>query len=250
MIQNLNSACPAQNRLECPGTKNALDRPREQIQSRKFSSEFRIDHTSHGSGSDIAGVEDMQIRDAVLSDLEQITEIYNQVVLTSTAIYNDRPSTLDERITWWRGRRAQGYPVLVAMDAEGTDGGPGGSDGVVSGFASLGEFRAWPGYRFTVEGTVHIHSSVRGQGVGTALLEELVRLAREVGKHTMIAGVDAENVASLRFLERFGFERVAHFREVGYKFDRFLDLIFLQYWLDSPRRNQCADSPIAQGSNG
>jgi L-amino acid N-acyltransferase YncA len=165
----------------------------------------------------------MQIRDAVLADLEEITAIYNQIVLTSTAIYNDRPATLEDRAVWWRSRCAQGFPVLVALQ-----------DDSVAGFASFGEFRAWPGYRFTVEGTVHIHSSARGHGVGTALLKELVRLAREMGKHTMIAGVDADNEASLRFLERFGFERVAHFREVGYKFDRFLDLIFLQYWLTPP----------------
>ncbi len=103
----------------------------------------------------------------------------------------------------------------------------------VAGFASFGDFRAWPGYRFTVEGTIHIQSDLRGQGVGTALLQELVKRAREMGKHTMIAGVDAENTASLRFLERFGFQQVAHFREVGFKFDRFLDLIFLQYWLSA-----------------
>jgi L-amino acid N-acyltransferase YncA len=167
----------------------------------------------------------MQIREAVLSDLEEITEIYNQVVLTSTAIYSDRPATLEDRITWWKGRLGQGFPVLVAME-----------HGSVGGFGSFGEFRAWPGYRFTVEGTVHIHHSMRGHGVGAALLAELVRLAREMGKHTMIAGVDAENEASLRFLQRFGFERVVHFREVGYKFDRFLDLVFLQYWLGSSGR--------------
>jgi L-amino acid N-acyltransferase len=152
--------------------------------------------------------------------MEEITAIYNQIVLTSTAIYNDLPATLEDRVAWWKSRCAQGFPVLVATQ-----------NNSVAGFASFGEFRAWPGYRFTVEGTVHIHSSARGQGVGTALLEELVRLAREMGKHTMIAGVDAENEASLWFLQRFGFERVAHFREVGYKFDRFLDLVFLQYWL-------------------
>jgi L-amino acid N-acyltransferase len=165
----------------------------------------------------------MQIREAVLSDMEEITAIYNQIVLTSTAIYNDKPATLEDRVAWWKSRCAQGFPVLVAIE-----------NSSVVGFASFGEFRAWPGYRFTVEGTVHIHHSVRGRGVGTALLEELVRLARAMGKHTMIAGVDAENEASLRFLQRFGFERVAHFREVGYKFNRFLDLVFLQYWLDSP----------------
>ena len=168
----------------------------------------------------------MEISEAVLLDVKEITEIYNQVVLTSTAIYNDRPSTHEERVAWWKGRCEQGFPVLVAKEG-----------GSVAGFGSFGEFRAWPGYRFTVEGTVHIRSSARGRGVGTALLEELVRLARVMGKHTMIAGVDAENEASLRFLRRFGFEQVAHFREVGYKFDRFLDLIFLQYWLTPPEND-------------
>jgi phosphinothricin acetyltransferase len=165
----------------------------------------------------------MEIREAVISDFEQITEIYNQIVLTSTAIYNDRPVTLEDRLAWWSARREQGYPVLVAVSEE-----------IVVGFGSFGDFRSWPGYRFTVEGTVHIRSGLRGQGVGTLLLQELVHRARAMGKHTMIAGVDAENAASLRFLGRFGFEQVAHFREVGFKFDRFLDLIFLQYWLTPP----------------
>jgi L-amino acid N-acyltransferase YncA len=165
----------------------------------------------------------MEIREAVISDFEQITEIYNQIVLTSTAIYNDCPVTLEDRVAWWSARREQGYPVLAAVNGDS-----------VVGFASFGDFRAWPGYRFTVEGTVHIRSGLRGQGVGTSLLEELVHRARAMGKHTMIAGVDAENAASLRFLRRFGFEQVAHFREVGFKFHRFLDLIFLQYWLTPP----------------
>jgi L-amino acid N-acyltransferase len=70
--------------------------------------------------------------------------------------------------------------------------------------------------------------------IGTELLTELIMRARAQGKHVMIAGVDSENTASLRFLERFGFERTAHLREVGYKFDRFLDLVFLQYWVTPP----------------
>jgi len=172
----------------------------------------------------------MEIREATSSDFGEITEIYNQIVLTSTAIYNDQPVTLADRLAWWGARREQGYPVLVAQTGES-----------IAGFASFGDFRAWPGYRFTVEGTVHIRSGLRGQGVGTTLLKELIRRAREMGKHTMIAGVDAENAASLRFLQRFGFEQVAHFREVGFKFDRFLDLIFLQYWLSAASRDSCRD---------
>ena len=101
----------------------------------------------------------MQIRDAVQSDLEQITAIYNEVLTNSTAIYNDRPATVDERISWWRSRIAQGYPVVVTADGAH-----------IAGFGSFGDFRAWPGYRFTVEGTVHIHAGSRGQrcGHGTA----------------------------------------------------------------------------------
>lgn len=165
----------------------------------------------------------MQIRDAVQSDLEQITAIYNDVLKNTTAIYNDRPATVEERISWWRSRLAQGYPVLVAED-----------DGTIAGFATFGDFRAWPGYRYTVEGTVHIHSDARGKGVGTDLLKAILARAKMLGKHVMIAGVDSENTASLRFLERFGFERAGHLREVGYKFDRFLDLVFLQYWISPP----------------
>lgn len=167
----------------------------------------------------------MQIRDAVHSDFDQITAIYNEVLTHSTAIYNDRPATVEERVSWWRSRIAQGFPVIVASD-----------ETRITGFATFGDFRAWPGYRFTVEGTVHIHADVRGHGVGTRLLEEILARARAMGKHVMIAGVDSENAASLRFLERSGFEHAGHLREVGYKFDRFLDLVFLQYWLSPPTR--------------
>ena len=167
----------------------------------------------------------MEIRDAAEADIDQIREIYNDVLTHSTAIYNDRPATLDDRMAWWKARVEQGYPVLVADDG-----------GEVAGFASFGDFRPWPGYRFTVEGTVHIRADRRGQGVGTALLQAIVGRARALGKHTMIAGVDAENAASLRYLERFGFERAACLREVGFKFGRYLDLVFLQYWLTPAAR--------------
>ena len=167
----------------------------------------------------------MHIRDAVQSDIDEITAIYNEVLMNTTAIYNDRPATVEERTSWWRSRVSQAYPVLVA--AEGAQ---------IAGFATFGDFRAWPGYRFTVEGTVHIRSGSRHQGVGTELLKAIVARAHAMGKHVMIAGVDADNAASLKFLARFGFEHAGHLREVGYKFDRFLDLVFMQYWISPPAR--------------
>ena len=162
----------------------------------------------------------MEIRNAREDDLAGLLAIYNDVIATSTAVYTDHPVMLEDRRIWWQTRVAQGYPVLVATDGTG-----------VVGFASFGDFRAWPGYRFTVEHSVHVRGDRRGTGVGSALMHPLFARASALGKHVMIAGVDGSNGASLRFHERLGFERVAHFREVGFKFDRWLDLVFLQRWL-------------------
>jgi L-amino acid N-acyltransferase len=159
----------------------------------------------------------MELRDAADDDLPGIVAIYNDVIATSTAVYSSIPVTLEDRRQWWRARIAAGYPVLVAVDGSG-----------VAGFSTFGDFRSWPGYRFTVEHTVHIRADRRGGGVGTKLLEALFPRAAALGKHMMIAGVDAANTASIRFHERLGFERAGCLREVGYKFDRWLDLVFLQ----------------------
>lgn len=159
----------------------------------------------------------MEIRDALESDLPGLLAIYNDVIATSTAVYSYAAVTLEDRAQWWRARVGQGYPVLVAVDQSG-----------VLGFSTFGDFRPWPGYRFTVEHSVHVRADSRGQGTGKGLVEALFPRAEALGKHVMIAGVDAANEASIRFHERLGFEKVAHLREVGHKFDRWLDLVFLQ----------------------
>jgi phosphinothricin acetyltransferase len=125
--------------------------------------------------------------------------------------------SVDERRRWWQGRTAQGYPVLVAHDEHG-----------VAGFGTFADFRPWPGYRFTVEHTLHVRADARGRGLGTQLLQALMQRARALGKHVMVAGVDADNAASIRLHERCGFAPAGRLREVGYKFDRWLDLVFLQ----------------------
>jgi L-amino acid N-acyltransferase YncA len=159
----------------------------------------------------------MLIRDAGEEDLPGILAIYNEVMATSTAIFSDRPSTLNERKSWWESRRAQGYPVLVAVDGVS-----------VLGFGSFGDFRSWPGYRYTVEHSVHVAAQVRGRGTGTALVQELLLRATVLGKHVMVAGIDAANTGSIRLHERLGFTQVGLLHEVGRKFDRWLDLVFLQ----------------------
>jgi L-amino acid N-acyltransferase len=164
----------------------------------------------------------MRIRGATEADLPEILEIYNEVIANSTAIYSEQPVPLEDRVNWFRTRREQQYPVLVATDASG-----------VIGFASFGDFRAWPCYRFTVEHSVHVRADQRSRGIGRALIEALLPEASRLGKHVLIAGIDAGNIASLALHRRLGFEQVAHFREVGRKFDRWLDLVFMQRLLDS-----------------
>jgi L-amino acid N-acyltransferase len=163
------------------------------------------------------------VRAATDGDLPAILAIYNEVIATSTAVYALEPAALDERREWFSSRCAMGFPVVVAVDPPED----------VLGFASFGEWRgAWPGYRYTVEHSVHVRHDVRGRGVGRALVEALFPRALALGKHVMIGGIDAANDASIRFHERLGFERVAHFREVGHKFGRWLDLVFMQRFLD------------------
>ena len=164
----------------------------------------------------------MELRDAAEDDLAGLVAIYNDVIATSTAVYSSTPVTLEDRRQWWRARLAAGYPVLVAVDGSG-----------VAGFSTFGDFRTWPGYRFTVEHTVHVRADRRDSGVGTKLMEALFPRAAALGKHMMIAGVDAANTASIRFHERLGFQQAGCLREVGYKFDKWLDLVFLQRRIDA-----------------
>jgi L-amino acid N-acyltransferase len=159
----------------------------------------------------------LKIRMAEDRDISAVTEIYNEVLRTSTAIYRDEEASIDERVLWWQSQQQKGYPLFIAEE-----------DGQVLGFASYGDFRPWPGYRFTVEGSIHLRPDARRHGTGTKLFEELIAHARAAGKHMLVAGVDAENLPSRSFLEKFGAERTGHLKEVGYKFGHYLDLLLYQ----------------------
>ncbi|PNY80023.1 GNAT family N-acetyltransferase [Deinococcus koreensis] len=160
------------------------------------------------------------IRPATRADVPAILEIYNHAVLHTTASYDLEPVSLESRLEWFGHKQEGGWPVLVSI-----------LDQEVTGWATFGPFREKPGYRFTAEHSVYVRDGWRGQGLGRALLEALIAQARTRGLHTLIGGVDAENAGSLRFHEALGFVQVAHFRQVGHKFGRWLDLVFLQLTL-------------------
>lgn len=157
------------------------------------------------------------VRDADEADLGRIVEILNVAIVETTAVWSLDPVSLEQRRRWLAERRARRFPVLVAE-----------SEGDVVGFGSFGDFRAWEGYAQTVEHSIYVDARARRQGIGRALLAALIERAREAGKHVMVGGIEAENHASIALHERLGFVEVGRMPQVGRKFGRWLDLVFMQ----------------------
>lgn len=161
------------------------------------------------------------IRLAVPGDAGPIAAIHNDVMATSTAIWSDIPTSVPDREAWLSVKAGDGLPVLVVE----------APDGAVAGFASFGPFRPGPGYARTVEHSIHIAKDHRGQGLGRAILSRLIVEAARRERHVMIGGIDAANAASIHLHERLGFARAALLRETGWKFGRWLDLVFMHRML-------------------
>ena len=164
-----------------------------------------------------------KIRPARETDLPEILDIYNHVILNTTAVYAYDPHTLAMRKAWYDDKVRDGYPIFVAEEA-----------GRVVGLSTYGPFRAWPAYKYTIENSVYVAETHRGNGIGKLLIQPLIDRASQQGYHAMIASIDASNTSSLRLHRSFGFEEVAHFRQVGFKFGRWLDLKFLELLLSGP----------------
>lgn len=157
------------------------------------------------------------VREATYLDLPRLLEIYNDIIVNTTAVYDYEPHTIEMRTQWFETKKAQGFPVFVAD-----------VDGQILGFSSIGPFRAWAAYKFSVENSIYVAADARGKGIGKILLPPVIEASKEMGMHTILAGIDATNEASIKLHERFGFTEVALFKEVGWKFGKWLDLKFLQ----------------------
>lgn len=169
----------------------------------------------------------MTIRPATEADLPSILEIYNDAVLTTTASYDYEPRTLEHRQQWFAERKRDGYPVFVAVDLAGR----------VVGWSALNPYHSRCGYRFTAENSVYVAADCRGRGLGKRLLEPLIGAARERGLHAIIAAIDSANEASVRLHAAVGFQTVGVFKEVGYKFNRWLDVTYMQRLLPGSPTN-------------
>lgn len=162
----------------------------------------------------------IEIRDAAGEDLEDLLRIYNLAIETSTATFDLDQQSLEERKEWF-SHYGDRYPLIVAV-----------KDGQVAGYSSLSVFRAKPAYNQTVELSVYIDEAFWGLGIGTALMEEILNRAKALGYHVVISGITDGNETSIHLHEKFGFRKVGFFPEVGFKFDRWLDVVFYQLLLD------------------
>lgn len=159
------------------------------------------------------------LREATAADLPRINDIYNHYVITSTCTYQEEPETLEARRAWF-DTHGPTHPVIVAE-----------ARGRVVGWGSLSRFRERSAYRFTVENSVYVDITEQRRGIGLALMQELIGRARTIGYRTIIAGIDADQPASIALHHRLGFESVARLAAVGYKFGRWLDVVYLQLLL-------------------
>lgn len=163
---------------------------------------------------------EIKIRPAVFSDIDTILEIVNHEILHSTSIYDYEPRDFETQKLWFEDKLAKKLPVIVAEFENGT-----------IGYATYGSFRDKIGFQYTVEHSIYIADEFTGKGVGKLLLAELIQLAKKQGYHVMIGAIDAENPGSIAFHRKFGFKAAGTIHEAGYKFDRWLDLVFMQLTL-------------------
>ena len=163
-------------------------------------------------------VPEVRIRRANRDDCAAILEIYNHAVLHTTASYDYEPRTLDQRLDWFDAHQRDDLAIFVAE----------ASTGEVVGWSALNKYHDRVGFRFTAENSIYVAETWRGRGLGGRLLEPLIRAAEARGLHVIIAAIDAENTTSVRLHARFGFEKAGHFRQVGFKFGRWLDVVYMQ----------------------
>jgi L-amino acid N-acyltransferase YncA len=157
----------------------------------------------------------MTIRVAAAADLPAIDAIHNYYIAT----YQLAPETAELRQEWFMAH-GERHPVTVAQ-----------IDGEVVGWGALSPFRTREGYRFTVEASIYVRHDRHRRGIGRLLLIDLIERARALGYHTMVGGTSADQIASIALQESLGFKQVGYFKEVGYKFERRLDVVFMQLML-------------------
>ena len=163
----------------------------------------------------------VQIRSFEIKDTQNILDIINYNILNSTALYDYKTRNFEDQKRILKEKISKGFPVIVAE-----------FEGKLVGFGMYSEFRFREAYKFTVEHSVYVSPNELGKGFGKLIMARLIELAKAQGLHTMIGVIDSENKSSILFHEQFGFKTVGIVKETGYKFDRWLDSVFMQLLLE------------------
>lgn len=153
-----------------------------------------------------------------------ILAIFNEAIVNSTALYDYKLRTDADMEAWFDGKERKNYPVICAENPAGE----------LLGFASYGQFRERPAYKYSVEHSVYVHARHRGLGVGRTLLQAIIEAARGQDYHVLVGGIDASNAVSIKLHESLGFTACGIVKQAGFKFGRWLDLAFYQLILSTP----------------
>jgi phosphinothricin acetyltransferase len=155
---------------------------------------------------------------------EQILAIFNDAILTSTALYDYKSRNMDDMKSWFEVKNQNSYPVIGIVDEMEK----------LLAFGSYGQFRTWQAYKYSIEHSLYVEKSHRGKGLGKIILSELIQAARKQQYHCMVAGIDSTNIASIKLHKQYNFEHCGTIKQVGFKFNSWLNLDFYQLLLDSP----------------
>ncbi|WP_020611271.1 GNAT family N-acetyltransferase [Sediminispirochaeta bajacaliforniensis] len=170
----------------------------------------------------------MKLVDCGRSFASLILDIYNEAIIHSTALYDYKPRTIESMETWFADKEKKGFPIIGLVDEKNR----------LIGFGTYGNFRARPAYHYTVEHSIYVQKEYRGCGYGEILLREIIAKATEQDYHCLIAGIDSENAASIHLHKKLGFSLCGELKQVGYKFGRWLNLVFYQLILPTPQKPQ------------
>ena len=166
----------------------------------------------------------MELRPCTEQQLPEILDLFNDAILNSTSLYDYKIRTLDMMVAWYADKQKGSFPIVGAFDENNT----------LLGFSTYGMFRVRPAYKYSIEHSVYVRADKRGQGLGKILLSEIIKKAEEQDFHIMVGVIDTSNTVSMKLHEQEGFVLTGIMKEVGYKFDKWLDAAFYQLTLKTP----------------
>lgn len=157
------------------------------------------------------------IRPMTLQDIEKVLEIFNDAIINTTAAYHTEPQTLEEKIQWFNDKQEANDPMFVYEE-----------NGEVIGFVTYSRFRPYEGYKYSMEHSIYVDNNHHGKGIGKQLLQKIIEEAKNRGVKTLIAVIDSKNIGSIKMHEKFGFYFAGKLKNVGFKFGKWLDIVYYQ----------------------